>query len=118
MAVTVTVAGFREEYSEFSDTSDTDVQKWLDRALLLHSVNEDCVYALCAHLLTLEDEPFEDQVGGSGEITSVQTGPRWTQYMTQAKENREVWFSRTRYGRFYLAMSRRLPKRAFPVRAY
>ena len=48
--------------------------------------------------------------GGSGELTAESTGPVQASYMAQAGSSREVFFTRTAYGREMIALERRSPK--------
>lgn len=120
MAITTSAEAFRVAYPEFDEarSSDAVVELWLARALLIHSVNAECVYALVAHLIAVDEADSEDQVGGSGEVTQVQTGPRWTTYSPLAKKPSDGFYTRTKYGRLFLALEGRRPRKAFGVRVF
>ncbi len=82
-------------------------------ALRISSVSQEAVTYLVAHLLTLEAEKSVTPDGGSGVITSEGLGPKSASYMNQATDGREVFFERSAYGRMFLTLERRSPKRAF-----
>ena len=64
-----------------------------------------------AHLLVLPRTTVVD--GGRGEVKSELEGPKQVQYMTQARDERDVFFSTTAYGRLVLMLEERSPAAQF-----
>ena len=67
-----------------------------------------------AHVLTLDDERGGNSDGGSGEVRSEGEGDRMVTYLTQAKDEGDVFWAVTPYGRLVLALERRNPANLFP----
>lgn len=70
---------------------------------------------LVAHLLHLD---ASDDDSGAGEIASQGVGPMSVRFVTQAERGSDAFYTRTEYGRRYLALARRAPTLAIPVVVY
>ena len=113
-----TLAGFREEFEEFStDSQATDAQ--INRALAkgkrVHTVDPLATLYASAHYLRLALDRAEG-VEQSGEIISEQIGPLRTTYQVQAVStpgstgSPQAFFTATSYGREYLSLQRARPR--------
>lgn len=105
------LATFRTQFPELSTTSDDVVQRNLELALDLHDTSARATLYLTAHLATL---PLDGE--SPGELTSESIGPKSAEYMTQAETGDESFYTRTEYGRRFLALSRRATAGLFKVR--
>lgn len=117
-----TTTQFRERFAEFADPAqyaDDLVQSMLDAAYQLSAVSTEATLYLTAHLVTIDAERAEPLDGGSGEIASESVGGRAVSYLTMAKEaGGEVFYTRTYYGRTFMALQQRTPARAFSARIF
>lgn len=107
---------FREDFPEFSDVSDSEVERWLETAREIHSLSETATLHLAAHLLALSQEDSGGVDDGAGVVTAESIGPKSVSYRTQAESGQDVFFERTRYGRTFLVLERRAT--AFSARVF
>lgn len=118
---TVTLAEFRTRFPEFSTTGDAQVNRRLAEAQEIHNLRATATYYCCAHLLALDEVRTAQQADtdldkvddGAGEVQSEGAGPSQTLYRTMAEEGREVFFTRTDYGREFLTQEKRTPAYVF-----
>ena len=108
-----TPAKFLSTFPEITVSSDAVVNAAGELALRISNVSQDAVLYLTAHLLSIQSEDTGAPDGGAGEVVSERTGPMDTKYLVQAETNREVFFTRTSYGRMFLILERRAPARPF-----
>jgi len=117
---TLTLANFRSQCPEFTPGAwpDSLVERWIDVARTIYSDNPTGIAYLTAHLLTCgrEDGIIGDTVPdpdeGAGEVTSETTGRRTLNFMAMAERGREVFYTRSAYGRLFLIHTRVRPRRA------
>lgn len=109
MALTIsTLRGVPYQFSE-TDYPDDVVQALLDTAKSMSNFSEDATYYLAAHLLTLWNleggtKAMVDDRGGI--IVGETIGPKALQFKSQARDNRDVFYLRTPWGRLYLQLRR------------
>ena len=107
------VADFRSRFSEFSTTDDSDIERITEIAIQIYATSVDALLYLVAHILTLEAvDPKLD--GGAGEVRVETIGKRSLEYVTQASDAGEAFYSTTFYGRTHLRMRRASPGRLAP----
>ena len=112
----LTAARFKTKFGAdlYGDLTDSQITSFIEIAC---EIGGDIGYnALCyltAHLIVLENKERQDEVdGGSGEVTSESFGGKSLGYQSMASDQRDVFFTRTYYGRMYLQLQRRSPVRA------
>ena len=127
MAVTVTVAEFREQFPEFAATDDVDIQRALDEALLIHRVRKLATLYAAAHVLSYRLTAISGGGGSgggattaTGQITKKSVGPLSVEYETHSgtttsssntKSATDVaYFSATLYGQHFLVLEARSPR--------
>ena len=116
-----TLADFRAQFPDepFASTPDAKVQRLLNVALSLHSVNETATLYCAAHLLALmaeEDATSLEPDGGAGVVEQESIGPRTVGYVTQAQgDKRRAFYATTAYGRMFLALEERTPTHAMGI---
>ena len=110
---TVTAAQFKARFPELvTGLSDLNITGYITLACELSAVSKNAILYLAAHLYVLEKEEGAGEIdGGSGEITAETMGRKIYQYKTMAESGRDVFYTRTMYGRTFLALERRSPKR-------
>ena len=121
MATAPSPAEFREYFGEFGNPTaypDTDITKATNRAIAISSVSLEALRYLIAHELALGKEASVDPDGGSGEVASESIGPRSVSYASQSERPKDVYFTRTSYGRTFLALESRIPRKVMSVTAY
>lgn len=108
---------FRSAFPELSGRADADVSRMIDVAYQMSAVKTDATLYLAAHLLAIDAENTGGIDGGSGEIASeTSVGGKLATYKTMAeKSGLDVFYSRTSYGRMFLAMERRTARRGIPI---
>ena len=113
--LSLTEAEFRARFSDFTEAriGATVVEWLLDVAYDMHSLGNLATLYLTAHLaeLWLSDEER------SGESERFEMGPFTTDFKAQAEEGRESFFTRTEYGRTFLALRQTTPRFAIGVLA-
>ena len=107
-----TVAGFRQQFPEFpaSSIDDDAVERWLAVAKTIHATRETCTLYCAAHLIELE----RLRAAGTparGETTMQRAGSITSVYKAQADTDGDAYFTRTEYGRTYLILEKRTPRR-------
>ena len=114
------LADFREMFPEFgvADYTDDVVVGWIETARAIHALSDRALIWCAAHLLALDRDEGRETDGGAGIIQSESIGPMRLTFQTQAKDQREVFFSRTSYGRMFLQLEHRTPAMAMAVRVY
>ena len=104
-----TLADFRRQFPEFSETSDESVERALDEALHIHSSRILATIFCAAHLLTL-DATAEGGVQTSPEKKGAGAGSLRVDYVTQAENGKEAFFTSTNYGKRFLTLEKRNPR--------
>ena len=114
----ITASEFRASFPEFSESGYPDllVERWIGVARRIHDLSTDGVGFVTAHLLALDRQDTSTPDGGRGEVTGESLGPKSLQYRTQADSGREVFFTRTSYGRLFLTLEKRTPARVISAR--
>ncbi len=117
---TPNLSNFREQFPEFPEDQFTDAaaESALDIAAEISAVSAKAILYLAAHLLTLAGERTAALDGGSGELTAEEIGPKRAEYKTQAAEGRDVFFSRSAYGRMFLVIERASPAKVMGARVF
>ncbi len=97
---------FREQFPEFSASSDAQVERVLAEATEIHNQSKRATLFLAAHLLKL-DQQTSDGVESSPEKESASAGALSVSYKTQAETGREAFFTSTSYGKRFLTLEKR-----------
>ena len=109
---TVTAAQFKSRFPELGPLSDVEITAYITLACELSSVSKTAILYLAAHLYILDKHESGDKIdGGSGEVSSETMNRKVYMYKTMAESNRDVFFTRTMYGRSFLAFEKRSPAR-------
>lgn len=109
--MTATLAKFRERFPTFDSTEDSVVELALEEALMIHAVRPLATLYCAAHLVELLRLTNDGQAP-PGETLFMRAGSFFTQFKTQASEGPDVFFTRTEYGRHFLILEKRSPRRA------
>lgn len=111
---------FRARFPEFSAIDDAQVDVYIGDALCIFRLCERAVVHLAAHLCALaQDQSSVTGIdGGLGEVESERIGKKAVTYKTQAKDNKDVYYTSTKYGRAFIQFRNKCPSRAFTVRVY
>ena len=102
----ITPEQFKTRFPEFQAQADPVVAFAIEEAYALTDVVELATYYAIAHVLKLK-EVRDDDEDLPGEITENKVGPITTKHKAQAKTARQVYFTRTEYGRQVLALESR-----------
>lgn len=102
----VSVDTVRDAFGGFADQSDERIAWAIDQARPLAGANDDLWLWCAAHLLALRIEDTGEPDGGSGELAGETVGSLSATYTTQARNHHDVFYSRTHYGRMFLALCR------------
>lgn len=113
-----TVAEFREFFGELEAEVDDKITSAIQTAFEMTAVSRTAILYCAAHVLVVSKENSPDADGGAGEVSSETIGPRKVIYTTTAQDGREVYFSRTGYGRTFLQLERRSVARTMSMRVY
>ena len=105
-----TLAQFRERFAEFSTTEDSAVSLALEEAGLIHAVRTLAHLYLTAHLIELERLRAAG-TPAAGEVSFERAGSLMVQYKTQAEAGGDAFFTSTEYGKHFLTLERRSPRR-------
>lgn len=107
----------RARYPEFTaaEYPDPIVAAAIADAYSISDTSRRATVACAAHLLAIMAEETGSPDGGSGELTSESTGPVRASYRSQAECDRDVFFTRTAYGRSMLEFESRTPKAQFSL---
>lgn len=107
-------SAFTSTFPELSFTAD-EISNALDRAYEMHSRFPTAVLYLAAHLLVIGEEHTGKPDGGSGEVTAeTSVGSKRAEYAAMAESGREAFFTRTSYGRHFLALEKRIAVKGMP----
>ena len=113
-----TISEFRTRFGEFSDAAvypDALIQNALTVAKSISVVSVEGFKYLTAHLvIVMKEEETGAMDGGSGEVSSESSSAQSMSYMTMAEESREVFFTRSSYGRTFMLLESRAPSRILP----
>ena len=119
----ITIAEFRTKFPEFTESlvRDRDVGRWLETAYQLSDVAREATFFTAAHLIALD---LAERTAGAiapadergGVILEESFGPKKLKFMQQAMDGREVWYTRTAYGRLALMLEQRAPAGVISVR--
>ena len=121
MATAPSAATIKERFPEFASVDDAAVDAAAATALTLSSVSPEATRYLTAHLLALNAQRgtgVAEPDGGDGIIMSEGVGSVRVGYKTQARDEGDVFFARTEYGRTFLALERRAPGFALRRRVF
>ena len=115
MTTTSDLTGFREWFDEepFNALGDSQINRALTEALLIHDKNPLATLYCAAHLLALDaDSPTTLAAdGGAGVITQERIGPKSLTYKTQVNGRaRDAFFATSKYGRRFLLLEQRTPR--------
>ena len=105
-----TVAVVQATFTELASVSQAVVEAAIATAESLSSASTESWLYCTGHVLALLDQNTGEADGGSGEVMSEKIGPKLTSYKTQAKGNREAFFTQTSYGRMVLTLEKRNPE--------
>ena len=117
-ATKTTMSKARERFPELTLPSTSIFNDLADLAFRLHNKSQDAVDYLTAHLVCLQQETVGNIDGGSNEVSSDGLGPLRRNYMSMASSNREVFCTRSPYGRMFLILESRLPSKVMSVKIY
>ena len=111
----LTVTKFKARFPGiFADLTEPQIKQFIDIACQISNVSYDAIAYLTAHLIVCEIEEANGRIdGGSGEVNTETIGKKTVVYKEMAETNREVFFTRTHYGRMFLIIEGRSPKRNF-----
>ena len=104
----VTVAEFKSQYAEFS-VADGLIQRAITTAENIWSLSDEGTGLVAAHLLALHSDQQAEPDGGLGIVKSERIGPRQVAYQNQARDNPDVFFATTPYGRLFLTLRDHTP---------
>ena len=107
---------FKALFPEIADIDDIDVliDRLYDTVRSMHNTSSLAQMYLLAHFITVRPANGETL----GEVSSEQIGPKTVQYVTQATEGPDAFYTRTEYGRQFLELNRRVTGGAFGVRVH
>ena len=118
MLTAPSIAVVRARFPEFADTADAEIAVLTQTALSISAISQDALLYLVGHLIAISAEETGEADGGSGEVVSERIGAKAVSYAAQAKSGDEAFYTRTAYGRLFLALERRAPARALSVRVF
>ena len=96
------------------DLSDAQITALIRIACQISNVSPDALAYLTAHLVVCEREEGQLVIdGGSGVVTSETQGRKTLQIQNMNRDEAEAYYARTHYGRTFLALETRAPKRVF-----
>lgn len=120
---------FRSEFPEFDSVSDEIITKYLNNALMIHSICPGATIYLAAHLYALDqdsgigsvpgpDNPVDG--GGSAREVLADKGKEisTTFKSVSGSKDGDSFYSSTPYGRMYLRLRDSCPGRKFSVRVH
>ena len=109
----ITPTQFKKKFPELAGSlTDTEITGYITMACELSNSNKTSTLYLIAHLYVLEkNEGGSLMDGGSGEITSETMNRKMYKYQSMAESERDVFYTRTMYGRVFLAFEKRSPSR-------
>ena len=116
-----TATEFRTRFGEFADTAaypDADITAAIATARQIFAATREGTLYLTAHLLALAPEYTAPLDGGSGEVSGESVGGRQVSYQVMAKDASEVFYTRTSYGRSFLALRKQAPARVVSARVW
>ena len=106
----INVSDFRIRFPEFAETADVRVLAAIREAEAVTHVSKDAVLHCAAHMLACMGEETGALDGGSGVVQHETIGSQNMSYRDMAgDEPREVFFSRSAYGRHVLLLENRAP---------
>ena len=108
----VFLAEFRAHFPELDGTVDDAAvgRAEVVARQMVRGQKEQLLWAT-AHVATVDG-------AGSGEVMSSKVGQVSVSYRTQAKKANDVYWSRTEYGRTYLALRNANPQTGIAMRVY
>ena len=106
----LTATEIKAMFPELAKKSDSEVNMAIGEAYELSDVSRRATAFLAAHLcaVTTEGNALD---GGLGEVSGEQLGPQRISYKTQAETGKEAFFTSTKYGRRFLALEKRAPRK-------
>ena len=111
MASAALKAAFRAQFREFVATSDLELDRALDEALMINSVRQIVTLYIAAHILTINASVLSGETGATGAVKSDRVGPLQTDYIALAKDGDiRAELARTSYGARALLLESRTPR--------
>ena len=113
-----TVAELRARFPGFAvgDFPDVLVEAAIATAMSISAISKEATLHCIAHLLTLDAEQTNALDGGSGEVANENVpGVKSVVYVTMAKNSRDVFFTRSAYGRAFLIIEKASPSNALAM---
>ena len=112
------LADFRAQFPEFDGMDEPVVLQWLETARDIHALSDRALIWCAAHLIVLDRDEERQIDRGTGEVEEDRAGPKRVRFRAQTRDERDTFFTRTRYGRMFLQLERRTPGYAMGVRVY
>ena len=114
---TADLATFRNLFEEFDDRTDAKVELALEEACKLFARDALGTLYLTAHVVALDksEEDVTTVDSGNGSIQSQTVGDLALVFRSQDQNARETYFVSTKYGRKYLNIERRTPRRTLSM---
>jgi len=103
----ITVSEFRDDFPEFSSSSDALVGRAIRLAYQLTDISREATLHCAAHIVAMASQQTGAADGGSAEVVSEQIGSMMVTYRTMAMEGYETFFTQTAYGRLMIALEKR-----------
>ena len=92
-------AAFRDQFREFTTTSDSELDRALDEARHIHNIRQVVTLYVAAHILTIRATVLAGTTGATGAVKSDRVGPLQTNYIALAKDGDiRAELARTAYG--------------------
>ena len=117
-----TVAEFRTRFGELASEEtypDALIQNAINVAKSISTVSSEGFLYLTAHLaVVMKSEETGELDGGSGEVSGEMSSAQSMSYTVMAEHNRDVFFTRSSYGRTFMLLESRAPKRVVSVRVF
>jgi len=116
---------FREQFPEYDSSSDAEILKNINNALLIHAICGMATVYLSAHLIAIDSN---SGVGGSGggidaggvrETLSETAKSVSSSFAKLSKDGTDdAFYTVTPYGRMYIVLRNSCPGKKFSVRTY
>ena len=116
LATPISAGSIRSRFPELTsqDYPDSALDLAAESAMNIFSLNTEGALHLAAHFAVVwRMENTGEADGGAGVVSQEQIGPRMVTYRTMS-EGDDTFFERTSYGRTYLIIRNRNPRRTMP----
>ena len=111
MASNSNLDDFRNRFSEFSKKSDNEINRALEEARFINSVNSLATLYIAAHLLIRYQEIAAGTLGATGAIKMDKVGPMQSTYTQLVKDGDiKADLAKTQYGVRALMLESRTPR--------